>query len=134
MSVVWAKADLIMEEVIMPEEKQENTFGKVVAKAWQDEGFKQKLLSTPGEVLTENGLDVPGGQEVRVVENTDKVVYFVLPPKPKVELSEEKGKVTGGKQTSIRTCELDSGGCVGLLDRDTGICTIWEPGVAGRGP
>ena len=81
----------------MSEEKQENTFGKVVAKAWQDEEFKQKLLSNPAEVLKDSGLNVPEGVEVRVVENDDKVVHFVLPQKPKGgELSDDELDAAAG--------------------------------------
>lgn len=46
----------------------------------------------------ENNVDMPEGIEVKVVENTDKLVHFTLPPKPKEgELSDEElGKVAGG--------------------------------------
>ncbi len=58
---------------------------KVIAKAWADEAFKQRLLSNPSETLRGEGIEPPPGVEVRVVESTDKVYYLVLPPKPQGE-------------------------------------------------
>jgi hypothetical protein len=55
--------------------------GQVLAKAWSDEGFKRRLKSDPEAVLKEHGLNT-GGKKVRVVENSDTVQHFVLPPKP----------------------------------------------------
>lgn len=80
------------------EEAQKN-FGKIVAKAWSDDGFKAKLMSDPKAVLKDNGVDVPDSIDVKVVENTDKVVHFTLPPKPTKgdELSDaELENVAGG--------------------------------------
>jgi len=66
----------------MNQEEQTKKMQKIIAKAWADETFKQKLLSNPSETLSEAGLEPPPGVEVRVVESTDKVVYLVLPPAP----------------------------------------------------
>ena len=55
---------------------------KVVAKAWSDESFKKKLFSEPKAVLESQGITVPTGLEVKVVEQTDKLVYIVIPFKP----------------------------------------------------
>ena len=61
------------------------TWGKLIAKLWEDKNLKERLLSNPGPVLKENGIEIPDGIEVRVVENTDKVVYLMLPAKPNYE-------------------------------------------------
>ena len=66
----------------MNQEEQAKKIQKVIAKAWADEVFKQKLISQPKETLREEGLDPPAELEVRVVESTQKVIYLVLPPKP----------------------------------------------------
>ena len=55
---------------------------KIIAKAWSDEAFKQKLVSSPAAVLREEGVNLPAGVQLHVVENTAKVQYIVLPPKP----------------------------------------------------
>jgi Nitrile hydratase, alpha chain len=73
-------------------------WGQVVAKAWADAAFKQRLLADPHAVLKEHGLEVPRGLQVKVVENTDSVRHLILPTKPSSdELSEEAlGVVAGG--------------------------------------
>jgi hypothetical protein len=71
--------------------EQARKWGQVVARAWSDEAFKRRLLAEPGAVLREQGMDVPPGVEVRVVENTDTLIHLPLPPKPAAgELSEEQ--------------------------------------------
>lgn len=72
----------------MNQEEQVKKMQKVIAKAWADEAFKQKLIAQPAETLREEGLDTPPEVELRVVECTDKVVYVVLPPKPRGDESE----------------------------------------------
>jgi hypothetical protein len=76
----------------------QNPFAKVIAKAWSDDAYKQRLIDDPRPVLTEAGLDLPEGTEVRVVENTDSVAHFVIPAAPgEGEISEEAlSHVSGG--------------------------------------
>ena len=62
--------------------ERQKTLAKVIAKAWSDESFKKRLLAEPNKVLAENGIEAPAGMEMKVVENTDKVSYFVLPAMP----------------------------------------------------
>ena len=86
----------------MAETKQDNAaaYGKMVAKAWRDPAFKAKLLADPHAALKDAGISVPAGVTVKVVENTDTDVHFVLPPKPTRELSDEAlDTVTGGWQS-----------------------------------
>ena len=72
-------------------------YGQGVAKAWADDDFKQRLLADPAAVLQAEGIAVPQGVELRAVENTDKVMYFMLPPKPGDELSDEQlDQLAGG--------------------------------------
>ena len=56
-----------------------------VAKAWADEDYKQRLLSDSAAVLKEEGVEVPGGMEFKVVENTQSVFHMVLPAVPDSE-------------------------------------------------
>lgn len=66
----------------MKTEEQTKKYQKIIAKAWADEAFKERLLAKPSEVFSEEGIDVPKDVEIRVVEATSSVRYFVLPPKP----------------------------------------------------
>lgn len=65
-------------------------YGRLVAKAWSDPAFKLRLMADPRAVLKEEGIEVPAGADVRVVENTDQVVYLTLPRQPTDELSDEE--------------------------------------------
>jgi hypothetical protein len=82
----------------MNQEEQNKKMGQIMAKAWADDAFKQKLLANATATLREEGVDVPEGVEVRVVENTDKVSYAVLPLKPRAEELSDKAldRVAGG--------------------------------------
>ena len=82
----------------MNSEEQGRKMGEIVARAWSDETFKQQLISDPLTVLKENGIEVPPGVEVRILENTDKLFNFILPPKPvSGKLSDEQlDGVAGG--------------------------------------
>ena len=57
-------------------EQQRN---RMMTRAWEDEDFKQRLLAEPATVMREHGLEVLPGQTVKVVENTDEVLYLILP-------------------------------------------------------
>ena len=77
--------------------KNEPEFGKIVAKAWRDPAFKAELIANPAAALKAEGIDVPAGMTVTVVENTDKLFHLVLPPVPSDELSDEAlDGVSGG--------------------------------------
>ncbi|MBS35272.1 MAG: nitrile hydratase subunit alpha [Thiotrichales bacterium] len=51
---------------------------KVVARAWCDEAYKERLLSTPGEAIAEVGYTGRQGEHMQVVENTDAVHNIVV--------------------------------------------------------
>jgi hypothetical protein len=68
----------------------EKQWSKINVKAWTDDNFKKRLMANPSAVLQEMGLTPPAGMEVKVVENTNKVVYLPLYAKPPSgELAEE---------------------------------------------
>ncbi len=74
--------------------------GKVIARAWREPAFKAKLIADPRATLTEAGVSLPGGVTVKVVEDTDTHLHFVLPPKPIGQLSDEAlDKVAAGSLT-----------------------------------
>jgi hypothetical protein len=75
---------------------EERAWSQVVARAWCDEDFMQRLLSDPRAVLAEHDLEVPPGTPVEVVtgeevkvDDTDAVRRFVLPARPPQELEDE---------------------------------------------
>jgi hypothetical protein len=62
------------------EERKE--YAKIIAQAWVDEEFKKRLLDDPATVLKENGIEIPEGMTVKVVEQKENEIRIPLPPKP----------------------------------------------------
>jgi hypothetical protein len=83
----------------MNQEEQGKKMRQVIAKAWADEAFRQRLLSNATATLKGEGIEVPDGVEMRIVENTEKLFHLVIPQKPApAELSEnDLDKVAGGQ-------------------------------------
>ncbi len=81
----------------MDSQEFQKAYGKIVAKAWEDEAFKAVLLSDPMKVFKENGVEVPEGVEIRMVENNADTMHLILPPEPSDELKDEdlEGAVGG---------------------------------------
>lgn len=64
-------------------------WGKLVAKSWTDDKLRARLKADPQAVMAEHGVTVPPGVQVRVVENTESIIYLPIPAKPsEAELSE----------------------------------------------
>ncbi|HEY7068009.1 MAG TPA: NHLP leader peptide family RiPP precursor [Chloroflexota bacterium] len=88
-------------------QEHEKRYGQVVARAWRDDAFKQRLMSDPKNALKEHGIQVGDHTEVRVVENTKNVVHVVLPPKPGALSDEQLDQVAGGQGSCVVTeCDI----------------------------
>jgi hypothetical protein len=94
-------------------------YGQLVARAWADEAFKRRLLAEPAAALAEQGIPVPPGVEVRAVENTDRVLYLTLPPRPSDELSDEQLDAVAG------------GDCAGTAGSASTLGTAATPSTVG---
>lgn len=82
----------------MNQKVQSDQIDNILTKCWADSSFKQQLLADPAAVLKAEGVDIPAGYTVHVLENTDKIINYVLPPNPNAELSDsELESVAGGK-------------------------------------
>ena len=66
----------------MKSEQPNVQWGQIVAQAWRDEAFRKRLLADPAAVLKEQGLEVPPGVQVLVVEDTEQVIHLTLPRQP----------------------------------------------------
>jgi hypothetical protein len=94
---------------------------KIIAKAWQDEAFKQELLSNPKAVFSrEMGQSIPDEVEIEVIEENPTTLYMVLPMKPTMnfdsELSEDQLEAVAGgwcKDTVLKTINKGVLGCLG---------------------
>ena len=91
----------------------ENIYAKTIARAWKDPQFKAKLLKNPKAALEEMGVKLDPKMQVKVVEDSQNSVTFVLPSQPTgaKELSEkELGQIAAGS------------GLVGLVGKFTFTC------------
>src|SRR6188508_99720 len=84
----------------MNTEQSAGAWMKIVGKASQDDAFKKRLLAQPAAVLTEYGIELPAGIQLRIVEDTEKVMHLTLPAKPlegAISDDELEGVAGGGK-------------------------------------
>jgi len=93
----------------MATEEKGKKIGRIIAKAWVDDGFKQRLLADATAALQAEGVAVPEGVTVKAVENTRTVFHLVIPPKPPFELTEDEMAACAGGGGGIGgVCLLDS--------------------------
>ncbi len=72
--------------------------GQLLFRVWSDMAFKKSLIANTMKVLKENGIAVPEGMTVKALENTDRVIYLVIPRPQTGELSDaDLDKVAGGR-------------------------------------
>ncbi|WP_414543909.1 NHLP leader peptide family RiPP precursor [Nostoc sp. CCY0012] len=76
---------------------------KLIQQAWEDDKFKQELLSNPKAVFArELGEELPNNLEIEVAQETENKVYLVIPNNPESaviaegELSEEALEAVAG--------------------------------------
>jgi hypothetical protein len=54
----------------------QKAWGKVMARAWADAAFKERLLTAPEAVFQEYGFEVPGNILIKVVLNGDRMIHL----------------------------------------------------------
>jgi hypothetical protein len=90
-------------------------FGRIVAKAWEDDAFKQRLMTSPVAVLKEHGMEVLPGVDVKIVEGRGDPeieptkMVLPLPPRPSSEelATEELDQVAGGVWCCSSGCRVE---------------------------
>jgi hypothetical protein len=74
---------------------------KIVARAWADEDFRERLKSDPRTaVAEETGITLPEAIEVEVLEETPEKGYLVIPVN-RAALSDEQLEVVSGGQKTL---------------------------------
>ncbi len=97
---------------------------ELVLKAWEDEEFKQRLVSDPKAAITEMfGVEVPDVIDIKVVEEDMKTLYVRLPMKPvsEDELTDEQLEAIAG------------GACVVIAAVAGAVAIVGVAGGAGAG-
>jgi hypothetical protein len=84
---------------------------QMIAKAWTNEAFKKELLSDTKNVierelniLVQEGIRIPEGIKMKVLEETPDQMYMVIPQSPKAvaeELSDDELEAVAGGTISI---------------------------------
>jgi hypothetical protein len=70
---------------------------KLVAKAWADEGFRERLMADPRAVVSEEtGITVPESITVEVLEETPEKAYIVIPTNRVAIDDEQLDAASGG--------------------------------------
>ena len=78
-------------------EQSAKSYGALIKRAVNDSVFRARLIEQPASVLREEGIRIPEGVKVSVVENSESRLHFVLPAKPTAELTDEQLEdVAGG--------------------------------------
>lgn len=54
----------------------------LIVKAWKDSSFKKELLSNPKSALVREGINLPDGLEIKVLEENASTFYLVIPSQP----------------------------------------------------
>jgi len=89
-------------------------FNRLIPKAWEDEKFKQELLTNPRAVYTQEfGYQVPDNLTLEVLEETLAAIKIVLPRNPflgipEEELSEEILDVIAGGDWNRKVSNQDT--------------------------
>ena len=69
---------LIAPDEVLESERSSVITGMVVARAWRDPGYRNRLLSSPREVLVADGLESPDGMAIRVFADTPAIRHIHL--------------------------------------------------------
>lgn len=81
----------------MSQESQTALLEKIVKKAWENDTFKKSLIADPKAAIeAEFGVKVPADVELKVVEQTAKLKYIVMPEKSGALSEEQLDSVAGG--------------------------------------
>lgn len=93
---------------------------RLIARAWEDAGFKALLLRDPQAAVDQLGLSVPAGVEIRVVEessgqtiaDTADIRYVVLPALPDADTLDED-EISPEELDTLSGGGATQGGCRG---------------------
>jgi len=82
----------------------ENPVQKIIARCWEDEEFKKRLIADPAKTFDAEGVNVPDGISIRVLEDTDQVQTLIIPPAP-FHIDDDQLKcITGGGMYCADSC------------------------------
>lgn len=89
--------------------EQQNPLGKVIAKCWDDEEFKKRLVAAPEATLAAEGVEVPAGVTIKVVVESATERALVVPPPPDGALTDEELSGVHGGWFFPKCCDIMTG-------------------------
>ncbi|MFZ5642332.1 MAG: NHLP leader peptide family RiPP precursor [Bacillota bacterium] len=69
---------------------------ELIKKAGADEGFKKELMSDPHKAIAQFGVEIPKEIDIKVIEETPKMAYLVLPMSQEVLADGALDNIAGG--------------------------------------
>ncbi len=78
------------------DEDQAQLYQQIIAKCWADDSFKQQLLNDTSATLKAEGVEIPEGYSVKVLENTPQTFHIVIPNTSAQLTDDQLDDVTGG--------------------------------------
>ena len=75
---------------------KENQMQQIITRCRGDEEFKKRLMADPAKIFDAEGVNVPDGVSIRVVEDTDQVRTLIIPPEPSHLDDDQLNGITGG--------------------------------------
>jgi hypothetical protein len=69
---------LIAPDEVLEGERASVITGLVIARAWRDPGYRSRLLSSPRDVLIDEGLEIPDGMAIRAFADTPRIRHIHL--------------------------------------------------------
>jgi hypothetical protein len=69
---------LIAPDEVLESERSSVITGLVIARAWRDPGYRSRLLSSPRDVLIDEGLEIPDGMAIRAFADTPRIRHIHL--------------------------------------------------------
>src|SRR2546429_6934610 len=69
---------LIAPDEVLESERSSVITGMVIARAWRDPGYRSRLLSSPREVLIDEGLEIPDGMAIRAFADSPAIRHSHL--------------------------------------------------------
>ena len=106
---------------------------ETLAERYQDDAALRSRIDT-GDVtdsLDYLGIIMPPGIETRIVAETAETQYFLLPPDPNMELSDEDLSMVAGGKTAGTSGSLSSASTIGCSTAPSTLSTLASAGTAG---